>query len=70
MSEKFYYYFRKLMRLYLLVMVGLVILMFAVSQEWLGELPSIEYIKDPQKQVASVIYTEDYEEMGNLYYEN
>jgi penicillin-binding protein 1A len=70
MSEKFYYYFRRMMKVYLLAMLGLVILMFAVSQEWLGELPSIEYIKDPQKQVASVIYTEDYEEMGKLYYEN
>lgn len=70
MSEKFYYYFRRMMKVYLFAMLGLLILMFAVSQEWLGELPSIEYIKDPQKQVASVIYTEDYEEMGKLYYEN
>lgn len=70
MSEQFYKWFKRLIRFYMILMLALAAIMFCVSQEWFGELPSLEYIKNPQKQLASVIYTEDYEEMGKLYYEN
>ncbi len=70
MSDQFYKYFWVFIKAYFIGMLLFGILMFGISHGWLGELPSIEYIKDPQKQLASIIYTEDYEEMGKLYYEN
>lgn len=70
MSDSFYKYFWFFFKLFLGIIAVFVVLLFAVAQGWLGELPSIEYIKNPQKQVATVIYSEDYEEMGKLYYEN
>lgn len=70
MTHDFSYYFRFFIKLYLLCIVTIGAAMLAVSQGWLGELPSLEYIKNPQKQLASVILSEDFEEMGKLYYEN
>lgn len=68
--NKFSYYFSFVLKAYFLILGILGLLLFFVSQGWLGELPSIEYIKNPQKQIASVIFSEDFEEMGKLYYEN
>ena len=70
MENSFKYYFR----LFFKVLIGFILLfsllLFSVAQGWLGELPSIEYIKNPESQVSSVIYSEDVEVMGKLYYEN
>lgn len=70
MEDNFKFYFKFFLKLILggCILIGL--LLFSVAQGWFGELPSIEYIKNPQSQVSSIIYTEDYEVMGKLYYEN
>lgn len=70
MSNRFTFYLRYVLIGYVVSIFLLGFILFFVSQGWLGELPSIEYIKNPQKQIASVIFTEDFEEMGKLYYEN
>lgn len=70
MIDSFKYYFNKFLQLFIGGIIILGVIIFGVSQEWFGELPSIEFIKNPQNQISSVIYTEDYEVMGKLYYEN
>jgi penicillin-binding protein 1A len=70
MTNSFKYYFNKFLQLFIGGLILLSVIIFGVSQEWFGELPTIEFIKNPQNQISSVIYTEDYEVMGKLYYEN
>jgi penicillin-binding protein 1A len=70
MVDSFKYYFIKFLQLFIGGIILFSVIIFGVSQEWFGELPSIEFIKNPQNQISSVLYTEDYEVMGKLYYEN
>lgn len=70
MENSFQFYFRIFLKITCGVLFLFVLLLFAVSQGWFGELPSIEYIKNPTSQLSSTIYTEDFEVMGKLYYEN
>lgn len=70
MENNFRSYFFLFAKIFLGIVLVIAILLFAVSRGWFGELPSIEYIKNPQSQISSVIFSEDYEVMGKLYYEN
>lgn len=70
MENSFRYYFRLFLKITLGLVLLFSLLLFSVSQGWLGELPSIEYIKNPSSQLSSTIFTEDFEVMGKLYYEN
>ena len=70
MENSFRFYFRLFLKISLGFILFFSILLFAVSQDWLGELPSIEYIKNPSSQLSSTIFSEDFEVMGKLYYEN
>jgi penicillin-binding protein 1A len=70
MENTFRFYFRLFLKISLGFILFFSILLFAVSQDWLGELPSIEYIKNPSSQLSSTIFSEDFEVMGKLYYEN
>ncbi len=70
MENSFKYYFRLFFKVFIGFILLFSLLLFSVAQGWLGELPSIEYIKNPESQVSSVIYSEDVEVMGKLYYEN
>ena len=70
MENSFKYYFKLFLKVFIGFILLFSLLLFSVAQGWLGELPSIEYIKNPESQVSSVIYSEDFEVMGKLYYEN
>ena len=70
MENSFRYYFRLFLKLTLGLVLLFSLLLLSVAQGWLGELPSIEYIKNPSSQLSSTIFTEDFEVMGKLYYEN
>jgi len=70
MIDNFRQYFIKFLKVFIGLILVFGFILFGVAQEWFGELPSIEFIKNPQNQISSVIYTEDFEEMGKLYYEN
>jgi penicillin-binding protein 1A len=70
MENSFRYYFRLFLKLSIAIVLLFSLLLFSVAQGWLGELPSIEYIKNPSSQLSSTIFTEDFEVMGKLYYEN
>ena len=67
MENSFRYYFRLFLKLTLGLVLLFSLLLFSVAQGWLGELPSIEYIKNPSSQLSSTIFTEDFEVMGKLY---
>jgi penicillin-binding protein 1A len=70
MENSFKFYFRLFLKVFIGFILLFSLLLFSVAQGWLGELPSIEYIKNPESQISSVIYSEDFEVMGKLYYEN
>lgn len=70
MENSFRYYFKLFLKTTLGLVLLFSLLLFSVAQGWLGELPSIEYIKNPSSQLSSTIFTEDFEVMGKLYYEN
>lgn len=63
-------YFKLTLKLFLGFLSFIFVLFFLVSKGLFGELPSIEQIKDPKKSVSSIIYSQDYEELGKIYYEN
>lgn len=70
MENSFRFYFKLFSKIAAGCITGFSILLFAIGQGWLGELPSLEYIKNPTSQLSSIIFTEDFEVMGKLYYEN
>jgi penicillin-binding protein 1A len=70
MENSFRFYFKLFLKLSIGSLLLFSILLFSVAQGWLGELPSIEYIKNPSSQLSSTIFSEDFEVMGKLYYEN
>ena len=69
-QERFWKYFRFFLKSIGIGFVFILILVFMISQEWLGALPSIEDIKNPQKSISSIVFTEDLQEMGKYYVEN
>lgn len=70
MNRSFGYYFGKIVKwyFYLLLFCGFIYLLIAT--EVLGKLPQLDDIKNPQKKISSVIYSEDMKVMGKYYIEN
>lgn len=65
-----YKYFKITIKLFFAFIVIVFLLFTSVSLGLFGELPSIEEIKDPKKSISSIIYSQDFEELGKIYYEN
>jgi penicillin-binding protein 1A len=68
--ENFWKYFNLSIKIFGGILVFFILLFFAISMEWLGELPSIEEIKNPKKAISTQIISEDLELLGKFYYEN
>jgi penicillin-binding protein 1A len=65
--KKFFFFFLKLISgVYLFFLF----MFFLASMGWLGELPSIEDIKNPKKILATQIISSDYEVLGKFFLEN
>jgi penicillin-binding protein 1A len=68
--ENFWKYFNISIKIFGGMLVFFVLLFFSISMGWLGELPSIEEIKNPKKAISTQIISEDLELLGKYYYEN
>lgn len=53
-----------------LPLLGLVLLFYLVSNDYLGELPSFEELENPKSNLASEVYTADQMLLGKYYREN
>ncbi len=55
---------RSLWTLFILVVLGAVLLFFAIAKGWIGYMPSIEDIENPNYKFATEIFSEDGEVLG------
>ncbi|MGM0531214.1 MAG: penicillin-binding protein 1A [Bacteroidota bacterium] len=61
------FYIRLFWTLFALPFVTLSIILFLISQEVFGPIPSFEQLENPQNNLASLLYYEDGEQLGKYY---
>jgi len=64
------FYIRLFWTLVALPFVTLAIIFFLISQGVFGEMPTFEQLENPQNNLASLVYSEDGEQLGKYYIQN
>ncbi|MEN8225510.1 MAG: transglycosylase domain-containing protein, partial [Bacteroidota bacterium] len=56
--------------LYALVLIILFLIFFGIARGWFGDMPSFEELENPERNLASEVYSEDGYLLGTYYIEN